>query len=154
MFPVKFIQADFFDQRSLSTQTPGSANCPDLRTVHNLTALKGHVTILTLQMVFHLFDQKTQYELARRMAILLSVEPGSMIVGRQMGDTTARNLMLGGNPHFLHNVQTWERMWMGVFPPGTVELRTALVELPAHIKAASAGMLGITHFLTWSIRRL
>ncbi|KIJ57167.1 hypothetical protein M422DRAFT_198577 [Sphaerobolus stellatus SS14] len=153
-FPVKFVQADVFDDRALSLQTPVFPARPDLRAVHTLTQLKGHGTIVTLQMVFHLFDQRTQYELAHRMATLLSPMPGSIMVGRQMGDTTPRNLMLGQKPHFLHNVQSWERMWATIFPPGTVELQTALVELPTHIKGGSTGMLGITHFLTWSIKRL
>lgn len=153
-FPVRFVEADFFDQRYLSTHSAPSATRPDLRTIRTLTPLKGHATILTLQMVFHLFDQRGQYELAHRLAQMLSPAPGSLIVGRQMGDLTPRTLMLGPNPHFLHTPQSWEKMWAAIFPPGTVEFRTALVELPAHIKSGSVGMLGISHFLTWSIRRL
>ncbi|KAF8592302.1 hypothetical protein K439DRAFT_1324781 [Ramaria rubella] len=153
-FPVKFVQADIFDERSLSTQTPLLHFRPDLRTLRALTPLKGYVTAVAIQMVFHLFDLTRQTLLAHRIAQLLSHSRGSMIVGRQMGDVYARDIMLQGSPHFVHNAATWEHMWSKVFPPGTVEYRSELVDVPREIMAATRDMVFVTQFLTWSIRVL
>jgi hypothetical protein len=127
---------------------------PHLGSLRNLTPLKGHVTTIALQMVFHLFNLDGQSLLARRIAQLLSSSPGSMIVGRQMGSINARELLLQGNPHYIHNPDSWERMWSKVFPGGGVEYRTALVDLPADLMASSKEMLGVTQFLTWSVKVL
>ncbi|KAF8520803.1 hypothetical protein BU17DRAFT_46301 [Hysterangium stoloniferum] len=153
-FPVKFIQADIFDHNALSPHVPPPPIRPDIRYIQTLTPLKGYATTITLQMVFHLWDLKLQIQLARRIAALLSPIRGSVVVGRQMGDKHARTLMISKKPHYLHNPESWERMWAVVFPPGSVEYRTSLIDLPPRLQAASAGMLGVTQFLTWSIRRL
>jgi hypothetical protein len=153
-FPVKFIQADIFDHNALSPHIPPPHSPPDIRYIQTLTPLKGHVTTIALQMVFHLWDLKQQLKLARRVAALLSPIPGSLIVGRQMGDKNGRTLMISKKPHYLHNPESWERMWAAIFPPGSVEYRTTLTDLPPNLQAAASGMLGITQFLTWSIRRL
>ncbi|GJJ06970.1 hypothetical protein Clacol_001168 [Clathrus columnatus] len=153
-FPVKFIRGDIFDQSVLSDYTSPSLSQPNIHSLDTLTPLKEHATTITLQMVFHLFDLKRQYLLAKRVASLLSSAPNSLIVGRQMGDATPRTMMLGKSPHFIHNPESWERMWSDVFPKGSVEYRTALVDLPPHLRSGSSGMLGISQFLVWSIRRL
>lgn len=153
-FPIKFIQGDIFDQSTLSDYQSPSSSRPDIPSLQTLTPLKAHATTITLQMVFHLFDLKRQHVLAKRLASLLSPAPGSLIVGRQMGDTTARTLMLGKSPHFIHNPSSWERMWSDVFPKGSVEFKTTLIDLPPHLRSGASGMLGISQFLTWSIRRL
>lgn len=151
---MKFVQGDIFDERALSTQVLPSPYRPDLRHLRSLTPLKGHVTTIALQMVFHLFDLNRQTLLARRVIQLLSRSPGSMIVGRQMGSINPRELLLQGSPHYLHNPDTWERMWAKVCPRGSVEFRTALVDLPPDLLIATKDMLNVTQFLTWSIRVL
>lgn len=151
---MKFVQGDIFDEKTLSTQSQLYPYRPDLRSLRNLTPLRGYVTTAVLQMVFHLFDLDRQTILARRVAHLISSSPGSMIVGRQMGSSNARVLYLQGNPHYIHNPDSWERMWSKVYPRGKVEYRTALVDLPPDLMASTKSMLGVTQFLTWSIRIL
>jgi len=153
-FPVKFVEADIFDETTLSSKPTLPSFRPDLRMLRTLTPLKGHVSTIVLQMVFHLFDEKRQLELARRVAQLLSPAPGSLIVGRQMGDVRPRDIPLEGNPHFVHNERSWEKMWSRVFPKGTVEYRTELRDLPQDLIAATLDMVDVSQFLNWSIRRL
>ncbi|KAF8520668.1 hypothetical protein JB92DRAFT_2894244 [Gautieria morchelliformis] len=153
-FPVKFVQGDIFDERALSTHTQPSPYRPDLRMLRNLTPLTGHVTAISLQMVFHLFDLNRQTILARRLAHILSPSPGSLIVGRQMGSATPREILLHGNPHYVHNAESWERMWSKVYPRGSVEYRSVLQDLPPDIVTAAKDMVTVTQFLNWSIRVL
>ena len=148
------MHGDIFDERALSTQTIPSPYRPDIRMLRSLTPLKGHITTITLTMVFHLFDLNRQTILAHRIAQILSPTPGSIIIGRQMGSMNPREIILQGNPHYVHNPDSWERMWSKVYPRGSVEFRSALVDLPSDIMAATKDMVFVTQFLNWGIRLL
>jgi len=151
--PVKFVKGDIFDETTLSSTSTTYAR-PEIQSLRTLTPLKGHVSVIFLQMVFHLWGEKAQLVLARRLAQLLSPKPGSLIIGRQMGDSVPRSIPLQGQDHFVHNPDSWEKMWSAVFPRGTVEYRTELRRLPNDLPAATRDMVTVTQFLTWSIRRL
>ena len=154
VFPVSFVEADIFDEAALSSTAAPSPLPPALKKLRTLTPLKGHASVILLQMVFHLWDERRQLRLARRLAQLLSPEPGSLIFGRQMGDAQPREILLQGQPHYVHNPETWVSMWSKVFPEGTVEYHTELRDLPADLIAATMDMVGVRQFLTWSIKRL
>jgi hypothetical protein len=129
-------------------------NLPDVRMLRTLSPLKGHVTTVTLTMVFHLFDLDCQTLLAHRIAQILSPTPGSMIIGRQMGSINPREISLQGNPHYVHNTDSWERMWSEVYPRGAVEHLAVLVDLSPDIIAAAKDMVTVTQFLNWAIKLL
>ena len=105
-------------------------------------------------MVFHLFGRGGQALLAHRIGQLLSPVPGSLVLGRQMGDSKPRDVIIDGSPHFVHNPESWEQMWSSVFPKGTVEYRAELRDLPSNLAAAAKEMVQVSQFLTWSITRL
>ncbi|KAF8640237.1 hypothetical protein AX16_010133 [Volvariella volvacea WC 439] len=81
-FPASFIPGDIFDDNFLSP-TPGSADTPvpDPHTLTSLNPLKSKLSVIHAGAVFHLFSEEGQLDMARRLASLLSPEPGSMIMG-------------------------------------------------------------------------
>lgn len=75
-----------------------------------------------------------------------------MIMGRQMGSMNPREIILQGNPHFVHNPESWERMWSKIYPKGLVEQWSVLVDISPDIVAAAKDMVTVTQFLNWGIR--
>jgi hypothetical protein len=57
----------------------------DLHSLKNLNPLKGTAKFVTLNQLFHFFDEEGQRQLAERCALLLSDEVGSTIFGMQIG---------------------------------------------------------------------
>lgn len=83
-----------------------------------LNALDGTVDIVNASAFFHLFDYEGQFNAATRVAKLLRKVPGSLIVGRQMGNSLKgdhyANRKMGGDSKYRHDKQTWEQMWKEV----------------------------------------
>lgn len=64
---------------------------------------------------FHLFNHEEQFDVAKRVVQLLTPEKGTMIVGRQVGNTNAGEFNAEGFPgekrRFRHNPKTWTEFW-------------------------------------------
>ncbi|KAF5359213.1 hypothetical protein D9756_003133 [Leucocoprinus leucothites] len=86
-FPAGFVPGDAFNPQILSLNDPFYLPPPttpkptNLSSLTSLNPLKGHVSAIHTSLLFHLFDEEKQLDLARRLASLLSPEEGSMIFG-------------------------------------------------------------------------
>lgn len=89
----KFVVADIFDANSV------------------LNEIKGQVDIIYTGSFFHLWDLKKQKEASKIVALLLRPQPGSMIVGRQVGAVEAREEQVSSGNMFLHNVESFQKLW-------------------------------------------
>jgi len=90
---AKFLSADIFD--------PASA----------LSSLSGKVDIVYAGSFFHLWGLEKQKQVSKIVVRLLRPEPGSLILGRQMG---AENAEEGDSPTgtmFRHNVESFKQLW-------------------------------------------
>ena len=94
-----FIAADVFDQNSALQQLDGKMNV-----VHGASFL-------------HLFDLEGQVNACKRIVKLLRDEPGSMFLGRQIGNLVASTQAGRLNPNkqrYRHNVDSFQKMWQQV----------------------------------------
>jgi hypothetical protein len=94
-----FIEADIFDPES------------------KLKPLEGTVDIVHASSFFHLFDWDDQVNAAKRVVQLLKAQPGSMVVGRQIGHVDAHAVVhrfLSGKTLFRHNVESFAKFWKQV----------------------------------------
>ena len=57
----------------------------DLHSLQNLNPLKGTAKFITVNQLFHFFDEEGQRQLAERTALLLSDDIGSTIFGTHVG---------------------------------------------------------------------
>ncbi|PIL34367.1 hypothetical protein GSI_03142 [Ganoderma sinense ZZ0214-1] len=127
---------------------------PVLSSLTSLNPLHGHVSVIYLGNVFHLFSEQEQLRLARGLAGLLSPEPGSVITGwqaraPQKGEKT---MVLGRDgsaiTQFLHSAESWKELWDGgVFEKGTVKVEAELANYKTEFAA------GEFYFLRWSVTR-
>ncbi|KAJ7873999.1 hypothetical protein B0H14DRAFT_2224458, partial [Mycena olivaceomarginata] len=80
-FPVVFLPGDALDAEFLEPSTPLTApseikgSPPPLSSLTSLTPLRGHVSVIHISSVFHLFSEEQQLQLARSLAELLSPSP-------------------------------------------------------------------------------
>lgn len=81
---IRFITGDIFEL-NLEEKEEGKGRNLILSDVTNLIQLKSRVRYLYVGAVFHLFDEKTQLAIARRVARLVSRESGVIIFGRHQG---------------------------------------------------------------------
>ncbi|KAJ7077387.1 hypothetical protein B0H15DRAFT_924963 [Mycena belliarum] len=152
-FPVPFIAGDvldpdFLEPREPLLTEPGDIN-PALTSLANLTPLHGHVAAIHISLVFHLFLEPKQLQLARALAGLLSPVPGSVILGSHVGlqeKGFREGLCIAGHSMFCHSPQSWREMWETVFPKGSIE-----VEAEIHRRASDTPDAGV---LVWSVTRV
>ncbi|EKM58318.1 uncharacterized protein PHACADRAFT_117170 [Phanerochaete carnosa HHB-10118-sp] len=159
-FPVPFIPADAFDDRYLApspipTEPPTEPLSP-LNELEALTPLVGRLSAIHTSAFFHLFPEEKQLELARRIAPLLSPEPGSIIFGAH-GGLPQKGLRERKNSHgihmFCHDPQSWKELWeTQVFRPGQVKVETHLVERVRNDPAVKEVVKN--YHLVWSVTRL
>lgn len=158
-FPVPFIQADAFDPVSLAPSpiptTVPTELLPPLSTLTSLTPLIGRLSAIHTSAFFHLFSEEKQLELAKRIAPLLSPEPGSVIFGAH-GGLPEKGLRDRKNSHgiymFCHSPETWKELWeKEIFSEGQVRVDTHLVE-HARRDPEIGDMKG--YYLVWSVTRL
>lgn len=79
-----------------------------------LMALSGQLSIVYAGAFFHLFDRAGQLHCAKLVTRLLKAEPGSMVLGRQVG-----SVIPGLHEHgtdkkdrmYRHDETTWREMW-------------------------------------------
>jgi len=76
-----------------------------------LAALKGQVDIVSVTQVLHHWDWNGQVKAAKALATFTN--PGSMIVGNQIGNLKAQEVTLEsiGAPMWRHNPESFEELW-------------------------------------------
>ena len=77
-------------------------------------ALNGTISIVYAGAFFHLFDRPEQLQVARRVVSLLAPRPGTLILGRQVGNVTPGRFEHGTNSGgwmYRHNEQSWQQFW-------------------------------------------
>ncbi|KAK0356686.1 hypothetical protein LTR91_011678 [Friedmanniomyces endolithicus] len=91
----KFIAADVFDEES------------------GLRELDGKVDIVDASSFFHLFTLAEQKKVARRVLGLLKPRAGSLVVGRQVGNSRPGEygMRSGEGTRYRHDVASWRGMW-------------------------------------------
>lgn len=92
-----FIPADVFDDTS------------------PLTKLAGQINIIYTGSFFHLFDRDEQLAVGQRVVQLLVPQPGSLVIGRQVGNEEpgefSRSGYLGERKRYRHNAESWKQLW-------------------------------------------
>ncbi|KAG0706777.1 hypothetical protein DFH29DRAFT_118239 [Suillus ampliporus] len=154
-YPGCLLPGDVFDPAFLSlpelSDNVSPAPAIDLSSLKSLNPLHGRISAINATGFFHLFNEEKQLYLARALAGLLSVEPGSVICGAQVG-TLKTGFVIGnmsGSKHqlFSHSSQTWSSLWDGeVFEKGSVNVETELVAVPIYEEPHLMMM--------WSVTRL
>lgn len=91
-----FIKADFLDRSNSDSQ-----------------ALLNTVDICHVGMVLHIFDLEGQTAACERLVEFMADRPGVRVVGSSAGRTEATvwNEGIGGKPNYMHNVESFEKMW-------------------------------------------
>jgi len=92
-----FLPADIFDDES------------------PLTQIYSQMSIVYTGSFFHLFDRNEQIDVAKRVVQLLKPEPGSMVIGRQVGNINPREYSRSGyageKGRFRHDPKSWQDLW-------------------------------------------
>ncbi|THU92362.1 hypothetical protein K435DRAFT_829653 [Dendrothele bispora CBS 962.96] len=159
-----FIQGDVLDplfipgsQQHTTTDSAGLSPT-DLKSLTNFSPLVGQTTFIHASDFFHLFTESDQTKVAQQLASLLSRTSGSMIFGShasrpEKGFRTEHPGTSGpgylGSRMFCHSPSSWNEMWEGVFPPGTVRVGVKLVERVREEIAATPDVK--FYRLVWSV---
>ncbi|KAF5343943.1 hypothetical protein D9756_011511 [Leucocoprinus leucothites] len=100
----------------------------DLQKVKTLNELQGHVSAIFAGAFFHLFKEEMQTEIARKLAGLLSPEPGSMLLGMQGGKKEVGVWNPTGSDRFMfcHSPESWRELWENIFGKGNVEVHARI----------------------------
>jgi len=110
---INFFSADMFDIPAHPTFPPSTTPLSD---VTSFVELQNRVTHMYTALLFHLFDEASQHEIAIRVATLLKRESGAVIFGRHQG--TAKESVITDNffrDRFLHSPESWKNLWISVF---------------------------------------
>ncbi|KAJ6161388.1 hypothetical protein N7470_004784 [Penicillium chermesinum] len=93
---AKFISTDIFDNNSELIKT-----------------LLHQVDIVNAASFFHLFSWDSQVLIGKRLVSLLRAQPGSLIIGRQVGriDPIDPDDKENAPEHYRHDDKTWLRLW-------------------------------------------
>lgn len=161
-FPAAFIPGDAFDTNFLPedpSKVEIATELPPLSELTSLTPLLGCLSAIHTSAFFHLFDEAQQALLARKVASLLSAEPGSIIFGAHGGrpekgfreDVHANPIRR--SPMFCHSPETWVELWgKDVFKEGEVRAWATLKEVA---RPDLVGIPGVRwYLLVWSVTRL
>ncbi|KAA1125360.1 hypothetical protein PGTUg99_013050 [Puccinia graminis f. sp. tritici] len=154
--PVPNFIGNILQPEVLDVSTPaefGSAESIDLRSLKDLNPLKGKVKMMSLNQLFHFFDEADQKRLAERCALLLSDEVGSAIFGMQVGGI--KKGFQSCIKTFVQSPETWKEMWESVFGPNKVKVVSELVETTPedHLVQLFSDCTGIQR-LYWSVTRI
>ncbi|KAF5342837.1 hypothetical protein D9758_013377 [Tetrapyrgos nigripes] len=170
-FPVPFILGDALDDAFIPdclpfdtethkplTEKPSQTT---LASAKSLAPLQGHVSAVHASALFHLFVEEQQRVLAKKLASLLSPEPGSVIFGFQLGASEAKEITnIREEKIFLHSEDSWTRLWVGkegegelegVFPKGMVQVDVRLYNLKPTTGGTTSSDLDL---LVWSVERI
>ncbi|KAJ7457340.1 hypothetical protein FB451DRAFT_1142590 [Mycena latifolia] len=152
-FPVPFLAGDAFDSdflepsESIVTQSEVIGSSPPLASLKSLTPLRGHIAVIHISYLFHLFFEPQQRHLACALAGLLSPVHGSVILGCHVG-IREKGFRDGpfGHPVFCHSPKSWREMWEEVFPEGSIE-----VDVHIQRRVSDPPDVGL---LVWSVTRV
>jgi len=110
---IRFFTADAFD---ISARPTYASNSVPLSKVTALGELQNRVTHMYTALLFHLFDEASQYKLAIRVGSLLKRQSGAMIFGRHQGQEKAGLIAdTYFNDRFIHSPASWRDLWVKVF---------------------------------------
>ncbi|KAI0070741.1 hypothetical protein K474DRAFT_1713069 [Panus rudis PR-1116 ss-1] len=110
---IHFLTSDIFD---VPVSSPSEPEAIDLDKVIKLTQLTGQIDYFYAGALFHLFDESTQYELAKRVATLVKRKPGTIIFGRHQGLEEAGYIDDHlGRDRYGHSPVSWPILWKQVF---------------------------------------
>lgn len=80
-----------------------------------LNRIRGKISIIHMNAVFHLFNYESQLEMAKRTVKLLRPGPGTLIIGQQMGSLHAGEYASRWRDPdatiYRHNSESWAQMW-------------------------------------------
>jgi len=152
--PIPYLLGNILEARILDTTSSVQAdlNKIDLHSLKNLNPLKAQAKFITLNQIFHFFDEEGQKQLAERCAMLLSDEVGSTIFGMQIGGVKKG---LEDHKMFVHSPETWKKLWESIFAPRQVRVVSELVDVgpEAHLIPLFPGCKSMQR-LYWSVTRL
>ncbi|KAF7356402.1 hypothetical protein MVEN_00972800 [Mycena venus] len=155
-FPATFLAGDAFDPEFLSVpplsrEGMQRAISSNLGTVKSLNDLHGRFSAIHCASLFPHFSEEEQFELAHKLAGLLSPRAGSMIFGSHGAQLTKGYSSAWGEKRiFYHSPESWREMWDGVaFERGSVEVQTELKNLGRVLNSTSD-----LHVMFWSVRRM
>ncbi|KAL0562626.1 hypothetical protein V5O48_019458, partial [Marasmius crinis-equi] len=148
-FPVTFIAGDIFDSSFISDPDrtpPAPPQKIDIRKLTSLVYLYGSISAIHTSLLFHLFNKETQARLAKRLAGLLSLEPGSMIFGQHLALPHSGLLALPSGRHtYSYSAESWKMLWEGMFRDGAVDVESVLQSFQVSEQEM--------HILKWSVVR-
>ena len=158
--PAKFLAGDAFDDAHLCPTAPvPSGKPPPVASVTTLTELRGHISVIHASSFFHLFDEEKQFDLAKRVGLLLDPRPGSIIFGSHSAMPVKGQRQGSFGKAFVHSPESWTELWEEqVFEKGQVKVATTLVEVG--MVAERVGRIPPfveghkPHWLCWSVERL
>jgi hypothetical protein len=163
--PITFVAGDIFSNSILDLSTPPLSRRPALnQALASLTPLKNHISVIHTSAFFHLFGETAQRELAHRLGVLLSSNPGSIIFGSQIGamdNQEYKEVTPQGREKYRHSPQSWTRLWDEVFGVGNCQVDT--YNIPEEVRDSQNGMKamddwapGLVHHtkLVWMVRRI
>ncbi|KLO20709.1 hypothetical protein SCHPADRAFT_897966 [Schizopora paradoxa] len=135
-FPLAFCPCDVFNTSHITPRepfySPPETPRPLLSCLTSLNPLQGHVSVIHTAAFFHLFNKEEQIQAARKLASLLSPEPGSMIFGAhssQPADGQREYTNARGKRIYAFSPEQWEELWNGeIFKKGSVEVKSEIVE--------------------------
>jgi len=160
-YPIHFLQGNILDADFLEVSPDSEVILPNIEgqppsldVLTSLTPLQRHVSVIHTSSFFHLFDEAQQFKIARLLRALLSLLPGSIILGTDRGLPDQKDNSGGIDQKsvpgtlVVHSPATWKEMWVGqggVFKPEEVVLNTRVVirRGPSHD----------AYLLYWSITR-
>jgi hypothetical protein len=131
---IRFFTADVFDISASPMAIPSDI---PLSKVTSLSELQNKVTHMYAALLFHLFDEASQYEIALKLCTLLKRHSGAVIFGRHQGkeraslitdnyfkyclslDYVATSRLISSRPsnrdRFIHSPESWRDLWISVF---------------------------------------
>jgi hypothetical protein len=158
-FPAGFVGGDVFDPNIIQPrepfyEPPATPRPQNLQLLKSLIPLQGHVSAIHTSSFFHLFDRETQAELAKRLASLLSPEPGSVIFGGHRGlPAVAGVASIMGYAMWCDSPESCRDLWDGqVFKKGTVRVDAIIEETNRTDVSDDEG--NNLYWLDWSVTRL
>jgi hypothetical protein len=94
---INFLTANIFDDDS------------------SLNELNGKISIVYTGSFFHLFNWSEQFDVAKRIVTILKPEPGVLLCGRQVGNTSPGEYAAGGyggeKSRYRHDPKSWADFW-------------------------------------------
>ena len=156
-FPATFIQADLLDEAHVAPGPP-SKDAPDLANLSSLNQLRGHVTVIHVSALFHLFSEEKQQALALVLGSLLAPVSGASLFGWSTGSAEAGFIefetSVSHPRQFCHSPLSWEALWNGiVFPKGTVNVEARVRDFDHDVGVRLKGGLPPKR-LDWIVRRI